>query len=252
MINENSDNSLKEYFVWDRTTRWFHWINVICILLLTVIGTIILYAGVIEVGADGKVLLKTVHVLVGYIFFANLTWRLVWAFIGSDNSRWGALLPIGTGYRSRLAVYLSGLKDGSTPSYLGHNPLGRLMIALLLMLLAIQGATGLVLAGTDIYYPPFGGQIAEWVTDGDPQKMASLKPGSKEFVDPDKYTEMRSFRKPVITTHLYTFYMLMFAVLLHIAAVVFTEVKLRNGIVTAMFTGWKVMREPPVDKQAGE
>ena len=35
------------------------------------------------------------------------------------------------------------------PAYKGHNPVGRLMLALLFFLLGVQMITGLVLAGTD-------------------------------------------------------------------------------------------------------
>ena len=42
------------------------------------------------------------------------------------------------------------------PAYAGHSPLGRLAVLVLLLVLGVQGLAGLVLAGTDIYYPPFG------------------------------------------------------------------------------------------------
>lgn len=56
---------------------------------------------------------------------------------------------------------MRGLRKGDPPAYLGHNPLGRLMITALLFLLITQALTGLVLAGTDLYKPPFGGLVAD-------------------------------------------------------------------------------------------
>ena len=35
---------LKEYFVWDRPVRIFHWLNVLCVLGLIAIGVTILNA----------------------------------------------------------------------------------------------------------------------------------------------------------------------------------------------------------------
>ena len=35
---------LKSYEVWDAHTRWFHWVNVLCVLGLTAIGVAILNA----------------------------------------------------------------------------------------------------------------------------------------------------------------------------------------------------------------
>lgn len=238
------------YRVWDRTTRWFHWINVLCVLGLAVLGLAILNEKAFGVSAEGKVLLKTLHTYVGYVFAVNLGWRLIWAFVGNTHARWKAILPVGRGFSAAIGGYLRGLRAGRVPSYLGHNPLGRLMVSLLLLALLVQAVSGLVLAGTDLYKPPFGGVIAAWVTDGDPIKLANLRPGSKEFVDPAAYEDMRGFRKPVITTHLYVFYLLMAAILLHIAAVVVTEVREKSGLISAMFSGEKILSATPVDAQS--
>ena len=130
--------------------------------------------------------------------------------------------------------------------FLGHNPIARLMVALLFLLLSIQAITGLVLAGTDVYMPPFGNTIKEWVAV-DSSTIDSVKPYSKEGIDEAAYKEMREFRKPFITTHYYVFYALLIAVLLHLLGVVMTELKERNGLVSAMFTGKKVFAEKPFD-----
>lgn len=244
--------SLREYVAWDRTTRWFHWINVVCVIGLAAIGTFILNADAFGVSGDGKVLLKTVHVYVGYVFAANLAWRLAWAFFGGARARWKSLLPFRRGYVSDLRDYGRGLHAGDAPRYLGHNPIGRLMIAALLLLLLTQAVTGLVLAGTDLYKPPFGGIIAEWVTSGDAEKLSNLSPGSKEFVDQAAYDEMRSFRKPIVTTHEYVFFLLLVAVVLHVVGVVITEVRERSGLISAMITGRKVFAEPPSDSAGRE
>ncbi len=235
------------YQVWDRTTRWFHWINVVCVIGLTALGLAILNEKSFGVSADGKVLLKTLHVYVGYVFAINLSWRLVWAFIGSLSARWRAILPFGTGYGATLREYVRRLSAGAAPNYLGHDPIGRLMLLLLFVLLVTQATTGLVLAGTDLYKPPFGGAIAEWVTNADPDKLAKLTPGSKDAVDPIAYDEMRSFRKPFITIHEYSFYTLMALILLHIGGVVIAEIREKNGLVSAMISGEKALSSPPVD-----
>jgi len=60
-------NELKSYRVWDAGTRWFHWINVLCIVGLAAVGVAILNDKALGVTDDGKILLKTVHVLIGYV-----------------------------------------------------------------------------------------------------------------------------------------------------------------------------------------
>jgi len=240
---------LEKHAVWDRTTRWFHWINALCVLGLAVFGLAILNAGAFGVGSEGKILLKTLHVYIGYAFAINLSWRLIWAFVGSPGARWRAILPFRKGFLKELFGFLRRDPTHAKPAYRGHNPLGRMMVTLLLALLFIQAATGLVLAGTDLYKPPFGHWIADWVTAGDPERLAGLTPGSKEDVDPASYDSMRAFRKPIVTTHLYTFYVLMAAGLLHIAGVVTTELRERSGVISAMITGEKVIRGEPRDSE---
>ncbi len=246
--NDKAPATRIAYSAWDRTTRWFHWINFLCVLALVFLGLAILNEKSFGVTADGKILLKTLHVYVGYVFAINLAWRVIWAFFGSSRARWRALLPVGRGYTDALRQYVRGFFRGDAPSYLGHNPLGRLMVALLLLVLMTQAVTGLVLAGTDLYKPPFGGAIAEWVTNGDANKLAALRPGSKDAVDPIAYDEMRNFRKPFITTHGYAFYALMALILLHIAGVVITEIREKSGLVSAMISGEKMLAESPIDE----
>lgn len=230
--------------VWDRTTRIFHWLNFACVLALILLGTAILNANAFGVSAEGKILLKTLHVYVGYVFALNLTWRLVWAFIGSKFSRWSAFLPFRKGYGQELRAFLRGEPGANARDYLGHNPAGKLMILLLLLLLVIQASTGLMLAGTDLYKPPFGGAMAQWVTGGDPNLLEQLQPGSQDHVVPQAWEDMRAFRKPFVTIHEIAFYILLAAVLIHVLGVVVGEIRERNGLVSAMITGSKFMKEP--------
>jgi cytochrome b len=193
-------------------------------------------------------LLKTIHVYIGYLFCLNLAWRITWAFIGNKYARWKAILPGGKGFLIAVREYKAGFRSGNIIYYQGHNPLSRLMIALLLILLMIQAITGLVLAGTDIYYPPFGQSIKAWVVE-DASKIEVLKPYSKENVNEEKFAEMRAFRKPFIVTHVYTFYILLILMVLHIGAIVITEIRERSGLISAMFTGRKVFPNKPVDAE---
>ena len=240
--------TLKEYPVWDSHVRWFHWVNLLTIIALVAVGTVILNGKALGISGEGKVLLKSVHVYIGYLFCLNLFWRLIMAFVARNRfTRWESILPLGREYWQRLRQYIDGRKQGHAPVYMGHNPLARLMLSLLLGLMLVMAVTGLVLAGTDVYMPPFGGMFADWVTGGDPVKLANLLPGSKEFVDPALYAEMRDFRKPFITLHYYGFYLLLVAAVVHIAAAALSELRRGRGLISAMFSGRKVLSEEPVD-----
>ncbi len=249
MRQQELSATLKAYPVWDAVTRWFHWINVLCVLGLLAVGVVILNAGTLGVSGDGKLALKTVHVWIGYVFAVNLLWRIVWGFIGNRYARWSAALPAGRGYGRDLVAYLRGVKAGEPPAYRGHNPLGRIMVGALLLLLVNQCVTGLVLAGTDLYFPPFGYWFLDWVgvAGATAEQLAGLKPAQTELLNAEAYAAMRDFRKPFIQLHELGFYALLFAIPLHIAGVVVTELRERNGLVSAMFSGDKVFTGEPRD-----
>ena len=245
----NNKNDLSAFKVWDLSTRLFHWINVICVVGLMAVGTVILNYKLLGVNTDGKVLLKTLHVTIGYVFVINLTWRFVWGFIGGKYSRWKMILPLGKDYFSSLREYIIGVKSGKAPAYLGHNPVARLMVALLFLLLGTQSITGLTLAGTDVYMPPFGNQVIEYIAavDENQNRLGEVRAGYKDNIDEQAYAVMRTFRKPFITTHYFVFFILLAAIILHIIGVIVTEIKEKNAIVSAMITGKKYFKSRPVD-----
>jgi cytochrome b len=119
-------------------------------------------------------------------------------------------------------------------------------IAALFLLIIVQAISGLVLAGTDLFYPPVGHWIAQWVAapDVDP---GSLIPYAPEMYDAAAYADMRAIRKPIALVHLYSFYALVVVVVMHVAAVIVTEVKEGGNIISAMFTGRKIISGRPVD-----
>lgn len=238
-------NELKSYPVWDAPTRWFHWINFLTVLGLVGVGVAILNDKALGVSNDGKVLLKTVHVLIGYAFALNLLARFAWAFVGNRYAGWGQMFPGGAGYARALKDEVAALRRGTPRHWLGHNPIGRLMTGALFALLAVQAVTGLVLAGTDLFYPPIGHWIATWVA-APGVNPATVAPYAPELYDKAAYDAMRAFRAPFVEVHEAAFYLLLAAGALHIAAVVIAEVR-GGGLISAMFSGRKGLRGRPVD-----
>ncbi|WP_295679902.1 cytochrome b/b6 domain-containing protein [uncultured Nevskia sp.] len=115
-------NELRSYKVWDAPTRWFHWINVLCVIVLAALGLVILNAGAFKIPNEGKILLKTLHVWAGYVFAVNIGVRIVWAFVGNRQARWRQILPGSPGYFARLGSYVSAFAAGRPEHYIGHNP----------------------------------------------------------------------------------------------------------------------------------
>ncbi|MGB2741848.1 MAG: cytochrome b/b6 domain-containing protein [Cognaticolwellia sp.] len=226
----------EQVFVWSKKIRFFHWLNVIAILLLIAIGTVILNGKLLGVSTEGKILLKTVHVLVGYVFAANLLFRLIIAFFGKSYERWNKILPFNKGFKTELISFTQQKKL----AYKGHNPAGKLMVCALLTLMTIQMISGLVIAGTDIYYPPFGQYFTESIAI-DKDNLAVIQPYSKENIDETAYQAMRAIRKPFITAHVYAFYCLLLLIPLHIIGVIVAEKREKSAMISAMFTGYKYL-----------
>ncbi len=232
----------EQVFVWSRKIRLFHWINVIAITLLICIGLVILNGKLFGVSTDGKILLKTIHVTVGYVFATNLLIRLVIGFVGKAQERWSKILPFNKGFTQELIEF----KQHKKSTYKGHNPAGKLMILALFSLLCTQLVSGLVIAGTDIYYPPFGKYFVQSIAI-DKQNTEVIQPYSKVNVDEAAYKEMRAIRKPFITAHVYSFYGLIFLIPLHILGVIIAERREKTALVSAMITGYKYLPKDKAD-----
>lgn len=52
--------------------------------------------------------------------------------------------------------HVTAFLSGEPQQYAGHNPAARNAIVLILLLLPLQTATGLIPAGTDLFWPPCG------------------------------------------------------------------------------------------------
>jgi len=150
-----SNTNFKEYKAWDVPIRIFHWVNFISVISLIFVALIMLYKKEIGItNMDAKITLKEIHVIIGYVFVLNLLWRIIWGFIGSKYARWSYIFP-GKGFIKQSRSYIKSITDGNPQQYIGHNPLGRFAISFIILLLVTLSDTGLIRAGTDIYYPPF-------------------------------------------------------------------------------------------------
>ena len=153
--------------------------NALAVLGLIVVGTVVLFDDSLGMSAPER-WAQTIHVWIGYVLIVNLLWRFVWAFFG--NTFWLE------GHSARR----SGIRRCSASLCFRHSlPVSpnaisvtiqsvELPVLVILVLLVIQAATGLVLAGTDIFYPPFGNWVARWVAapNTDPSALTPLAQGS--------------------------------------------------------------------------
>jgi cytochrome b len=178
--------------VWDWPTRCFHWS-----LVVAMVGA---YASN-KAGASWFWL----HSFFGYAVIVLVAFRVVWGFIGTRHARFASFVE---GPRGVLR-YLSAVGRGRQTRYAGHNPLGAVMVLLLLALLGAQAAFGLF--GDDEIFN--AGPLAALVG-----KETSLL-----------FTSL----------HRKLFHVILAAVALHVGAVILHVVVKREPLVRAMVTGAK-------------
>jgi len=127
---------MQDVLIWDRFIRCFHWATV---------SIVVLNHFFIE---------DDWHNYLGYVLFCLLLARVVWGFYGPHNARFVSFLPT----VSNIKRHIAQLKTHSISKSEGHNPIGGIMIFLLLTLLFTVSITGWM-----ITLDAFWG--VEWVED---------------------------------------------------------------------------------------
>lgn len=191
----------QQRLVWDLPVRVIHWS-----LLLAVVGSWLTQ----ELPGDWFAW----HVRCGYTVLVLVSTRLLWGVVGTRHARFASFVR-GPGAVLR---YARALLSGSAPRYTGHNPLGALMVLLLLTLLLAQALSGLF-ANDDILNT---GPLFGYVSDATSDRLTSL--------------------------HHTFFNVLQIAVLLHVAAaLVYLFVK-KDNLIRPMITGRKAAAEVPANE----
>ena len=145
-----------------------------------------------------------VHQWTGYTVLVLVSSRIVWGFIGSCHSRFADFV-VGP---ARVRAYLRG--QGSSSA--GHNPLGGWSVLLLLSLLLAQAISGLF-NSDDVL---FSGPLYYWADSG--------------------------FRDAMGVVHDVAFNGLLALVCLHVVAVLYHQLKLKEKLLQAMLRGSAIGR----------
>jgi cytochrome b len=130
MMDASPDNGRASVRAWDLPTRLFHWTLVLAIV------TAWFTAEFAEAIGDETLVLHRAN---GLLVLVLIVWRVLWGVFGSSTSRFTRFLR---GPGASLA-YARSLIAGPAQRFLGHNPLGALMVVLLLVAVAVQAGFGL-------------------------------------------------------------------------------------------------------------
>ena len=114
----------KEHLIWDLPLRIFHWS-----FAITVLGA--WYT--IEQGSE----LIDLHMKFGFVALALLIFRILWGVIGPKHARFSQFIPS----PKQLLNYVKSPNNGTKIA--GHNPLGALMVIMMILLISLQAVSGL-------------------------------------------------------------------------------------------------------------
>ncbi|GHA29776.1 cytochrome b/b6 domain-containing protein [Oceanisphaera arctica] len=194
-----STSSHHPVHVWDWSVRVFHWSLPILLFLLWR-----------SAGDDMEQ-----HMLFAQLLLGLLLYRIIWGFIGTPYARFGHFIY----HPGRIIAYLRATLAPQKPVYLSHNPLGGVMVLVMLGTLLFQAGTGLF-ATDDIFSE---GPLYSYVSGATTSLMTDW--------------------------HKSWFYQgLLLIIGLHILAIVLHRLR-GEGLVKAMITGHK---EAPADRVADQ
>jgi len=186
--------------IWDVPTRLFHWT-----LALAVLAAYLAH--------DFLTIQR--HMQIGYLVLTLVAFRLVWGVVGSETSRFWNFVPT----PRSTAGYVRGLLRGRPPKTVGHNPLGSMLIYLMLVLVAFQATTGLF--ANDAIFSE--GPLAKLVSDDTSDLLTDW--------------------------HEQSFWILVGCIAVHVTANSLYELVFRQPLIRAMITGTKpVPAEAPAPR----
>lgn len=137
MADSVSARTHASYLAWDLPTRLAKW------LLAALVGL----AFVSKYFGDAGMVW---HQWNGLAILVLVVFRLLWGVAGGSTARFVSFVR----GPSAIAGYVGGLLKGRPPHYLGHNPVGALVIIGLLGLVGAQALTGLFTTDDIIVYGP--------------------------------------------------------------------------------------------------
>lgn len=124
-----------EVKVWDLFVRCFHWSLVVLFVVSYLTG-------------DEE---TDIHFWSGYAIATLVLVRVIWGLIGSEHARFSDFVYS----PAVIKAYARDVMAGSAKRYIGHNPLGGLMVVALLLSLTFTTLSGMVLLGVDEGEGPF-------------------------------------------------------------------------------------------------
>ena len=190
---------MSEIKVWDPFVRIFHWTVVVSFFIAYVTEDDLMW----------------LHELAGYMILVLVAVRVVWGIVGTRYARFSNFI-----YKpSIVKQYFKDSIHFKSKRYLGHNPLGGVMVILLLVMLVLTSWSGIEAEGSEGLSALNIELVKSAIADDDKHEN-----GGNEV-----WEEIHEFLANAT----------LFLVFLHVAGVIFSSIAHGENLVRAMITGRK-------------
>ncbi|MFC2138767.1 Ni/Fe-hydrogenase, b-type cytochrome subunit [Bacteroidota bacterium] len=216
---------LREVYVWELPVRFYHWINALCIVALSVTGYLIGKPLAIQNGVEASFsywfgVVRFIHFVASFLFFFNFLYRIYWGFIGNKFAKWDNFIPYKKSHWIEiwevLKVDIFQIKCKPIES-IGHNSLAAFTYFLTFLAFALQSITG---------FGMYSAMSSSWF----PKLFAWVIP----LIGGDLMARQ--------IHHISMWFFLIFAII-HIYLVFYHDYIERRGVTSSMIGGWKFIEE---------
>ena len=217
--------NIKEVYVWQIPVRIYHWINVLCIIVLAITGYIIGNPFALQNSAEASFsywfgTVRFVHFTFAFLFFFNFVFRLYYGFVGNKYAQWYNFIPF---KKEQWKNMLDVLKVDVFLSIhkrmvdIGHNSLAAFTYFIVFLAFVLQSLTG---------FGMYSAMSESWF----PKLFAWIVP----LLGGDLLT--RNIH------HILMWFFLIFGVI-HVYLVFYHDYIERRGVTSSMIGGWKFIAE---------
>ena len=204
-------------YAWEFPIRLTHWINVLCILALSVTGFYIGNPFMHAVSSKQYIMgwMRFIHFVSAYTFMLSMVVRIYWAFVGNRYASWRVWFPFTSRrFRDLMDAVKFYLFISKKPPYaVGHT--------------ALAGFTYLLVFGVFIFMIVSGFALYSLNRDG---ALWTLLGGWLTGV-----MHLQTIR---LFHHLGMYLILAFAII-HVYIGWYLDLKERNGLMGSIFSGYK-------------
>jgi cytochrome b len=190
--------------IWDPVTRLWHWLLVPSICVAWWLGEFMAFDNV------------EWHFYAGYVVLALMLFRLIWGFAGPVPVRFRSFI-----YTPKQTLQCLKTMASRNPSgYPGHNPIGSLLLLILLSSMTFQAISGLFIESADFFESaPLAGYISE--------------------------TTMKQLN----SWHHLNAKLLLLLVGLHLCAIFYYLLWKKENLIQPMISGWKWVKIRPLGEE---